>query len=119
MVNKDFCLSSYIAYRYIYRNNQEFKEGFHHKLYQPIAKKNRIKVKTSDDIDREIRKQFDELYKKYSKIGILLSGGQDSAILASYLKPGSNAYTFTTNLSDAFNADINRAKKYCKKFKRL
>lgn len=115
MVNKDLCLSSYIAYRYIYRDDQDFKEGLHHELYKPIPEKNRIKVTTSDDIDHEIQKQFNELYKKYSKIGILLSGGQDSSILATYLKPGSNAYTFTTDLSDAFNPDINRAKKYCKK----
>ena len=61
----------------------------------------------------KFKKQFDELYKKYNKIGILLSGGQDSAILATYLKPGSNAYTFTTNLSNVYNKDIERAKKYC------
>lgn len=115
MINKDFCLSSYIAYRYIYKDDMDFKTGLHHKLYTPIPLKKRIKVSTSDDIDREIQKQFDELYKKYSKISILLSGGQDSAILASYLKPGSNAYTFTTDLSNSFNADIGRAKKYCKK----
>lgn len=115
MINKDFCLSSYIAYRYIYKDGVDFRKGLHHELYIPIPLKSRIKVTTSEDIDCEIQKQFDELYKKYKKIGILLSGGQDSAILASYLKPGSNAYTFTTNLSNSFNADIERAKKYCEK----
>jgi len=58
-----------------------------HKLIKAIPLNRRIGVKTFDDIDKEIQKQFDELYKKYNKIGILLSGGQDSAILASYLKP--------------------------------
>lgn len=115
MINKDFCLSSYIAYRYIYKDGYDFFENMHHKLFQPLPIKKRVKVTTPNDIDREIQKQFDELHKKYSKIGILLSGGQDSAILATYLKPGSNAYTFTTDLSDTFNADVERAKKYCKK----
>ena len=116
MINKDFCLSSYIAYRYIYKDNVDFYEGMHHKLYHPISSQERIGVKTADDIDCEIRKQFDELYKKYKNIGILLSGGQDSAILASYLKPGSNAYTFSTELSDVYHEDIDRAKAYCEKF---
>ena len=115
MLNKDFCLSSYIAYRYIYRDDVDFFEGMHHENIKPLIE--RIPVRTTDDIDLEIRKQIDELYKKYNKIGILLSGGQDSAILASYLKPASNAYTFSTELSNVFHQDIDRAKAYCKKFK--
>lgn len=115
MVNKDFCLSSYIAYRYIYKENIEFYEGMKHELYKAIPFEKRIPVITSDDIDNEIQKQFDELYKKYKKIGILLSGGVDSAILATYLKPGSNAYTFTTKLSNSFNLDEERAVMYCKR----
>ena len=113
MVNKDLCLSSYIAYRYIYKDNIDFYEGMKHDLYKAIDMDKRIPVVTVDDIDNEIQKQFDELYKKYNKIGILLSGGMDSAILATYLKPGSNAYTFTTKLSSAFNLDEERAEKYC------
>ncbi|MBR2289900.1 MAG: asparagine synthase [Clostridia bacterium] len=116
MINKNFCLSSYIAYRYIYKNDVDFYEGMHHRLISPIPMEDRIGVSTTDDIDNEIQKQFGELYKKYNKIGILLSGGQDSAILASYLKPGSNAYTFSTELSKVYYQDIERAKKYCEKF---
>ncbi len=117
MINKKFCASSYIAYRYIYKDNMNFYKGMHHKLIKPIPVEKRIGVKTADEIDAAIQKQFDKLYKKYNKIGILLSGGQDSAILASYLKPGSNAYTFHTELSDIYDIELERAKKYCKKFK--
>jgi len=53
-------------------------------------------------------------YGKFHNIGILLSGGMDSAILAAYLRPGSHAYTFTSK-SGVFDADIERAKKYCVK----
>ena len=115
MVNKDFCLSSYIAFRYIWKDGVDFAEGFQHKNFQPVAMKNRIAVRTSKDIDREIQKQFDELYDKYENIGILLSGGMDSANLASYLKPGSHAYTFNS-ASGVFDADVARAKAYCEKF---
>ena len=105
-----------MAFRYIWKDGVDFAEGFQHKNFRPVEDKDRIPVKTSEDIDSEIQKQFDKLYKKYSKIGILLSGGQDSAILATYLKPGSNAYTFSTKLSKVYNDDIERAKKYCKKY---
>ena len=115
MIDRDFCLSSYIAFRYIWKDGVDFAEGFQHKNFRPVDEKNRIPVTTSEDIDREIQKQFDELYAKYDNIGILLSGGMDSANLAAYLKPGSHAYTFTS-ASGVFNADEERAKAYCKKW---
>ena len=114
MTDKDFCLSSYIAFRYIWKNGVDFAEGFQHKNFCPLEDKDRVPVRTSEDIDREIQKQFDELYGKYDNIGILLSGGMDSANLAAYLKPGSHAYTFNSG-SGEFNADVERAKVYCEK----
>ena len=114
MVNKDFCLSSYMAFRYIWKDGKDFAEGFQHKNFRPVEMKDRIAVRTSEDIDREIQKQFDELYAKYEHIGILLSGGMDSANLAAYLKRGSHAYTFNS-ASGEFDADVERAKTYCKK----
>ena len=113
-IDKDFCLSSYIAFRYLWKDGVEFAEGFQHKNFRPVDKDEQIPVKTSEDIDRQIQKQFDALYEKYENIGILLSGGMDSANLASYLRPGSHAYTFNS-VSGVFDADVERAKKYCKK----
>lgn len=113
MENKDFCLSSYMAFRYIWKDDINFFKGFKHHNYSPWTL--RIGVKSSKDIDREIAKQIDKLYSQYENIGILLSGGMDSANLASYLKPGSHAYTFTSE-SGVFNQDVERAKHYCEKF---
>ena len=87
-----------------------------HELIKPIPKNERIPVASAIDIDREIQRQFDELYEEFPNIGILLSGGMDSANLASYLKPGSHAYTFTAQGTDVFNADEERAAYYCKKY---
>lgn len=115
IIDKDFCLSSYIAFRYLWKDGVEFAEGFQHKNYRPADDRERIPVRTSEDIDREIQKQFDALYKKYDNIGILLSGGMDSACLSSYLRPGSHAYTFNS-VSGVFDADIERARKYCEKW---
>ena len=115
MADKDFCLSSYIAFRYIWKDGMDFCEGFQHTNYRPVDDDQRIAVRTSEDIDREIQRQFDELYAKYDNIGILLSGGMDSANLSSYLRPGSHAYTFCS-ASGECNPDVERAKVYCKKW---
>ena len=115
MSNKDFCLSSYIAFRYIWKEGMDFYPGFRHHNYEPIPKEEQIPVVTSADIDREIQRQMDALYERYDHIGILLSGGMDSANLAAYLRPGSHAYTFTSD-TGVFDADVERAAKYCRKF---
>lgn len=91
MVDKKYCMSSYMAFRYIEDDNKDFYEGFKHNNIKPFPERERILVKTVDDIDRQIGKQM-ELFKDNKK-GILLSGGMDSAIVASYLS-GSDAYTF-------------------------
>ena len=70
----------------------------------------------NDMITITIQSLIDELYKKYDNIGILLSGGMDSANLASYLKPGSHAYTFIAQETSVFDDDLKRAQYYCKKY---
>lgn len=115
MTDKNFCLSSYISFRYIWKEGKDFYKGLKHENFQPVAENNKVYVKTAEDIFNDIRKQFDQLYAKYENIGILLSGGMDSANLAHFLKPGSHAYTFTSD-TGVFNADVERASYYCRKF---
>lgn len=115
MTDKDFCLSSYIAFRYIWNEGKDFYNGLKHENFQPVAEKDKVYIKTAADIYNDIRTQFDQLYTKYDNIGILLSGGMDSANLAHFLKPGSHAYTFTSD-TGVFNADVERASYYCRKF---
>ena len=116
MVDKDFCLSSYMAFRYTYKEGVDFAEGMCHRNFEPIPDNMKIAVRTAYDIDKKIQQDFDELNEKYKKIGILLSGGMDSAVLASYMKSGSNAYTFVSRQSEVFDADIMRSKEYSEKF---
>jgi len=91
MSNKNFCMSSYLAFRYIEREGMDFYEGLHHENIPTPDEKSLTFVRTADDIDRELQKVFDGL--KGEKLGICLSGGMDSAILASYMR-GCDAYTF-------------------------
>lgn len=111
MVDKKYCMSSYMAFRYIERDDMDFYPGMHHKNIEPIPDEQRILVHTVDDIDHEIGKQMEQFMDK--KKGILLSGGMDSAIVASYL-PGADAYTFRF-LGGAYKKDeLERAEYYAK-----
>lgn len=84
-------MSSYLAFRYIEREGMDFYENLHHENI-PLPDENSFSyVSTAKDIDEAIQKVFDSLQKE--KLGICLSGGMDSAILASYMR-GCDAYTF-------------------------
>lgn len=91
MVDKNYCMSSYLALRYIEKDDCDFYQGLHHKNIKPVPDEERFLVRTANDIDCEISKQIERFAGK--KIGIMLSGGMDSAIVASYI-PGAEAYTF-------------------------
>ena len=65
MIDKDFCLSSYIAFRYIWKDGVDFAEGMEHDLIEPVPVDDRIPVATAQDIDQQIQRQFDELYQHY------------------------------------------------------
>ena len=112
-VDKDFCICSYLAFRYIEDDEKEFFEGLHHQSIKPIPEEERILVWTSDDIDREIFKQIAQFKDK--KKGIMLSGGMDSAIVASYL-PGSDAYSFRFNKGTFQSEELARAEYYAKSY---
>jgi len=100
-----------MAFRYIEKDDMEFYEGLKHQNFMPPSDNERILVKTTDDIDREIGKQIDRFADK--KKGILLSGGMDSAIVASYLS-GSDAYTFRFLGGDIQKEELSRAEYYAK-----
>ena len=84
-------MSSYLAFRFIEDDSKNFYPGLHHKSIKPVPADKKILVNTAKDIDSTIRYQVEQ-YRDMKK-GLLLSGGMDSAILASYLT-GSDAYTF-------------------------
>lgn len=84
-------MSSYLAFRYIERDDMDFYDGLHHQNIPTPSEDKLTYIHTATDIDREIQKVFDSLQGE--KLGICLSGGMDSAILASYMR-GCDAYTF-------------------------
>lgn len=109
--DKKYCMSSYMALRYIEDDNKDFYENQHHQNIIPIKDEERIVVSTAEDIDRAVQQQIAQFKEK--RKGILLSGGMDSAIVASYLS-GTDAYTFRF-LGGAYQKEeLQRAEYYAK-----
>lgn len=113
MVDKKYCMSSYLAFRYIADQDKNFYDGLQHENTRLFNELEKINVKTAKDIDNQIARQIDAIRDK--KIGILLSGGMDSAILASYL-PGCEAYTFRFMGGEYQKEELDRAVRYAEKY---
>ena len=113
--DKNFCMSSYLAFRYIERNDKDFFEGMHHKNIEAIPDKERTFVSTPDEIGAAIKRQLVSVCA-VKKVGVMLSGGMDSAIVASYV-PGAEAYTFRFLGGDFQKEELARAECFAKYYK--
>lgn len=109
MIDKNFCMSSFLSFRYIERPDINFAEGFQHQNIQSTPQKEKVRVRSASDIDSSIKATFKNLENK--KLGLLLSGGMDSAILASYM-PGADAYTFRFLNGEYQTEELQRAEYY-------
>ena len=111
--DKHYCMSSYLAFRYIERDDKDFFEGMHHHNIDSIPDSRKTAVCTSDELGMALERQMTPIREK--KVGVMLSGGMDSAIVASYL-PGAEAYTFRF-LGGNFHAEeLSRAEHYAKQY---
>lgn len=116
MIDNIFSNSSFLALRYIEKPDVNFTEKYPYRHPKMPTDSNRILVKTARDIDDALKHQIDQKCSGYRKIGLFLSGGMDSSILASYL-PGIDAYTFRF-LGGCFQQDeLHRAELFAKKNK--
>ncbi len=108
-MDKQFCMSSYLAFRYIERDDMEFYDGIKHRPIVRISDSEKVLVKDSNETDAAIQRVFDTL--KGERLGLLLSGGMDSATLASYMK-GCDAYTFRFLGGEFQKEELQRAERF-------
>jgi len=100
-----------MAFRYVEDSNRNFYDGMHHQNIKPLPEEKRIYVRTAEEIGDEINSQMRQFDGK--KKGILLSGGMDSAIVASYMN-GGDAYTFRFLGGDFQKEELARAEYFAK-----
>lgn len=115
MTDKLYCMSHYLAFRFIKDENINFFDGLSHTVFKPRDEKEITPVSIIDEMDSIIRAKINEFYVP-NKTAILLSGGIDSAILASYLPEGTKAYTFKC-IADGAIDETAQARKYCDAYK--
>lgn len=106
-------MSSYMAFRFIEDDSKNFYPGLKHHNVKPIPEEERILVRSAEDIGHRIADQIDIFRDK--KKGVLLSGGMDSAIVASYL-PGAEAYTFRFLDGTFQKEELERAEYYAERY---
>lgn len=98
MVDKRYCMSSFLQFRTIADNNRSFTERSNKRQedngkngfssgggYQPIS--------TAQELHDSLKKTVEQTCKD-TKTALALSGGIDSAILAKFMPKGSIVYTF-------------------------
>ncbi len=107
-------MSSYLTLRYIEDDNKDFAEGVIHSKDSLFNSGDKIEVSTAQEIAAAYRRLFEE--KSDIKLGLLLSGGMDSACLAAFLKPGTDVYTFRFLNGEYGKDDMIRAKLYADKY---
>lgn len=86
-----FCLSSFLAFRYVARPGAEWVPGVG-PSFPEVETTRQLAVQTAS----EILSALEQLVSRIPDLehcGIFLSGGIDSAILAALLPPGTTAYT--------------------------
>lgn len=89
MVDKDFCMSSFLMYRYLFDETKDF--GLPHKNIDINFA--RTPIANGDELINFLRVQV-KAATRDGKAALALSGGIDSAILAKFMPEGSSAYTF-------------------------
>ena len=111
-VDKDYCMSSYLTVRYVHKKDKIFKEGLPHREHISVPREKKIPCFTAEDIDGVIKRFLPPLT---GQTAVFLSGGMDSAILASYLPKGTRAYTARCIGTGTID-ETQRAAEYCKAY---
>lgn len=110
MIDKKMCMSQFLAFRFLRDKNLNFYDGLTHHVFSKLPQQDIFPVKTISDMDKIIREKIAGFYIP-GKTAILLSGGMDSAILASYVPKDVVAYTFQCKAPGAIN-ETEQARKY-------
>ena len=91
MVDKNFCMNSYLMFRYVYDPHKTFSADTRPRGIDLSF--DRTPIRTSDELLTALKSKV-EAATADGKAALALSGGIDSAILAKFMPEGSTAYTF-------------------------
>ena len=104
-VDYDFCLSSYLSFRYVVKKGIAWAPG----IVPEFPNENMqgsIIVQNSAEIDHNLKEITSVTCQKYMKPALFLSSGIDSAIIAAYLPKHSLCYTIKFDAENAIDESI-------------
>ncbi|MEI7672045.1 MAG: asparagine synthase C-terminal domain-containing protein [Deltaproteobacteria bacterium] len=101
MTDYDFCISSYLAFRYVAKPGIAWKEDVLPE-FPNVKTQGKFKVKTAQEVLERLRQIMKES-SNFEGVGVLLSAGMDSAIIAAMLPRGTHAYTVRFVANDAID----------------
>lgn len=113
MIDKNLSNSSFLALRFTEMPGVDFTYKLKYSRPEMPSDLGKTPVRTAEEIDAALQKQIREKIVGHKKIGIFLSGGMDSGILASYL-PGIDAYTFRFLGGNFQQEELHRAEIFAK-----
>ncbi|OSB17326.1 hypothetical protein B2H94_11905 [Clostridium sporogenes] len=113
MIDREYCNSAYLAFRWIPKKNIYWSESWK-QVYPKLEKNDQVSVKNSNEVNKFLNDYLLNIVD--SNTAIFLSGGIDSAILASYLPKNMKAYTIKFSANGAIDESI-IANKYAEKYK--
>ena len=113
MIDREYCNSAYLAFRWVPKPNVCWSELWE-PTYPELEKEDQIPVKDSNEVNQFLNNFLTNRIDQ--KTGIFLSGGIDSAILASYLPENTKAYTIKFVADGAVDESV-MASQYAKKYK--
>lgn len=110
MVDREYCMSSFLMYRRVVDPQKEFAKGYTPKTV-PLSW-DKVPISDSIALETHLRKMMAE-FTKDGRAALALSGGIDSAVLAKMMPKGSIAYTFKC-IADGIDVvdETQQAKKY-------
>lgn len=88
--DKKYCMSAYLMYRGLLTDTKSFSSAS--KPFIACGSFPRTQVHNSEELYEHLKKEM-ERYTTGKKTALMLSGGIDSAILASFMPKGSTVYT--------------------------
>jgi asparagine synthetase B (glutamine-hydrolysing) len=107
-----FCLSSCLAFRYVTVSGKSWKKGLAPE-YPHVELAEQIAVGTAGEVDEALAKLLGFIAKQPG-VAVLLSGGIDSAIVASYMPKGTLAITIDFEAEGAVGESV-AASRYAEK----
>ena len=114
MIDKNLCMSRFLSFRFVQEEDLDFFPGLKHEVWKRPDDSFLHPVRGADDVDKTICNLVDSFFES-GKTAVFLSGGIDSAILASYLPRGTKAYTFKC-VADGAVSEVEQAGKYAEAY---